>query len=828
MTSRNLFMKKLLLPFLVFISFPVDLFSQQVYQFTKGLMARTGYRYGREALYTDPLAFRLYMNTLTTPVEGAAFGKNENGETVNWQPVVADSLLRLRGPGGQGFGGRGAGSYIYLTYQSDKEQGALLNIKGNSGVYINGVPHMGDAYSSGFLYIPVKLKKGLNEFYVRGAFVIASLVFPTKPVSLNTEDPTLPGILLTENINTLQAAVVVINTSGSDLKGLEIKSVIEGKEVISSIPDIPSFSTRKVPFVINASGVSSKGTYTCSLTLMDNRKQLDEGKISLDAVDVSSKFSSTFISDIDGSLQYYAVAPQISYKPGGALFLSVHGAGVEAIGQARAYQSKDWGTLVAATNRRPRGFNWEDWGRLDALEVFERAKQRFKPDPQQIYLTGHSMGGHGTWFLGATYPDKWAAIAPCAGYPTLKGYGSADGLIPDSSNIPVEQMLIRASNQSDVIKLATNYKPLGVYVFHGDADRTVSVNYARQMKKLLADFHADLSYYEYPGGEHWFGDQSVDWRPIFDFFKWHKLAPDSAVNTIDFSTASPGISSTFRWASIQQQVQPLVYSRIQINRNRTSRTITGSTTNVRLLKLNLKDFGSGTAVTITLDQLEPVRYTTRNANDSLLLLKENGRWIPSSNPDPFQKGPHRYGTFKDAFNHHMVFVYGTTGSKEENEWSLNKARYDAETWYYRGNGAVDIISDKAFSLEKYKDRGVIIFGNKNTNAAWKQLLTDCPIQVEKNRLNVGDKVWNGDDLAAYFVWPIRSSAIASVGVVTGTGIKGMKAAYANQYFAGASGFPDFMVYGLNMLNSGAPEVKIAGFFNQDWRLEEGNYVEGAR
>lgn len=53
----------------------------------------------------------------------------------------------------------------------------------------------------------------------------------------------------------------------------------------------------------------------------------------------------------------------------------------------------------------------------------------------------------------------------------------------------------------------------------------------------------------------------------------------------------------------------------------------------------------------------------------------------------------------------MVFVYGTSGNKEENEWSLNKAKYDAETWDYRGNGAVDIIADKEFLLSKYKNRG---------------------------------------------------------------------------------------------------------------------------
>jgi hypothetical protein len=226
-----------------------------------------------------------------------------------------------------------------------------------------------------------------------------------------------------------------------------------------------------------------------------------------------------------------------------------------------------------------------------------------------------------------------------------------------------------------------------------------------------------------------------------------------------------------------------------------------------------------------LDGSDAVSYTTLNRADSIYLLKDAGKWTIVPKPSLSQKGPHRYGTFKDAFNHRMIFVYGTSGNKEENEWSFNKARYDAETWYYRGNGAVDIISDKEFSLAKYKDRGVILFGNKSINSAWKILLSECPIQVERNKITAGSKQWTGDDLAAYFVWPIPGSSIASVGVISGSGIKGMKAANANQYFAGASGFPDFMIFHLDMLQTGAPAVKFAGFFDNNWKLDSQNMVE---
>ncbi len=47
----------------------------------------------------------------------------------------------------------------------------------------------------------------------------------------------------------------------------------------------------------------------------------------------------------------------------------------------------------------------------------------------------------------------------------------------------------------------------------------------------------------------------------------------------------------------------------------------------------------------------------------------------------------------------------------------------------------------------------------------------------------------------------------------------MKAANANQYFAGGSGFPDIMVFRLKMLNEGVGQVAYAGFYDNNWRLE---------
>jgi dienelactone hydrolase len=818
-------MRTILLLTLIFCSFLPDALGQSTFYFAEGLVAGPFHQYGREAIYKDQLAYALNTSALASPKEGDTFSTIEKKD-ITWKTLKADSLHRFRS--------REMGNgYLYLTYTAKKEQTAVLNVTGNDMVYVNGVPHGGDIYRYGWMDIPVVLKKGKNEFYVRvGRFgsyggIVARLDFPEKPVYLNTADLTMPHVVPTLKNDSLWVGLVVVNTSSKPLTGLTVASDVLGNKMTASVPSIPALSTRKVGVLLDGRKATNIGKQTANLSLMQAGKTLDTKSIELETIAEGKQYSRTFVSDLDGTVQYYSVAPQLNPKAGvaPALFFSVHGAEVQAINQARAYKPKDWGVLVAPTNRRPRGFNWEDWGRLDALEVLAIAKKNYTPDPEKIYLTGHSMGGHGTWFLGATYPGNWAAIAPCAGYPTLSSYGSHDGMIPDSASSPMEAMLLRASNPSNVLALAQNYKPLGVYINHGDADRTVSVEYARQMKKLLSGFHPDFSYYEYPGGSHWYGDISVDWPPIFDFFSWHTIARDTAAaaNHLDFTTANPGVSGQMKWATIHQQQEPLRFSRIILDRDQTKNRIVGTTQNIATLSLDLGAFASGTAIKIQLDSLDEIGYTVKSPKEKLFLEKD-GTWKVASAPNAREKGTRRSGTFKEPFNHRMVFVYATGGSAAEKAWALSKAKFDTESWYYRGNGAVDLIADTEFDPQRYPDRGVVLYGNATTNAAWSKLLADCPIQVTNGTIKAGTRTFSGDDLAAYFVWPRRDSEVASVAVVTGTGLTGMNAANANQYFSGGSGFPDFMIFTNTMLQQGVEGVKMAGFYNNDWSLKESEIV----
>jgi hypothetical protein len=166
----------------------------------------------------------------------------------------------------------------------------------------------------------------------------------------------------------------------------------------------------------------------------------------------------------------------------------------------------------------------------------------------------------------------------------------------------------------------------------------------------------------------------------------------------------------------------------------------------------------------------------------------------------------------------VVFVYSTKGTAKENDWYRSKARFDAETFYYRGNGSIDVIPDTEYSVAKYPDRSVVIYGNKDNNLAWPLLLKNSPIQVSKGVITVGGRTFKGDDLGTYFIYPHPNSNTASVGVVAGTGDEGMRATSPNNYISGITGFPDLMIYRADVLKDGLTGVEVAGYFDNDWTL----------
>jgi poly(3-hydroxybutyrate) depolymerase len=55
------------------------------------------------------------------------------------------------------------------------------------------------------------------------------------------------------------------------------------------------------------------------------------------------------------------------------------------------------------------------WDEDKLIKLLDKVVEKYSVDKNRIYLTGESMGGYGSWSLGYTYPERFAAIAPICG-----------------------------------------------------------------------------------------------------------------------------------------------------------------------------------------------------------------------------------------------------------------------------------------------------------------------------------------------------------------------------------------------------------------------------
>ena len=799
---------------------------------TEGLMIQSPGRGGRNPVHTDALEAHLVAGTWQPPEAGASLVLPD-GTKKTWKAARA-------GKGGRFQPGAFKGGYAWFSVDLEEEDTWILEASGHGLVYVNGEIRAGDPYATRWLRVPVELGEGKNQFLFRLGRrpFSARLVRPKSPAFFNTRDTTLPDVLAGEEIQT-HGAVVVVNASSRILSRAFLAVSLQGGEPLRvPLPLLPPLTARKVAFPLQGPAPTDGKTLTVRLELYPtlrrrSRKFADIATLTLNVRRPDEPHCRTFLSGIDGSVQYYAVHPAgpSAKRPG--LVLSCHGAGVRALNQARSYSRKSWCHLVAPTNRRPFGFDWEDWGRLDALEVLDLAQKDLGTDPRRTYLTGHSMGGHGAWHLAVTFPDRFAAVGPSAGWISFWSYSTARNFKGTSG---IEPLLMRAASPSRTLDLAPNLSAMGVYILHGEKDDNVPVTEARRMRKHLKAFHKDLGYHEEPGMGHWWdndkkipGTACVDWPPMMAFFQKHRVLEGAEARSIDFLTASPGVSARCQWVEVLAQQKCLEVSRVQIRFDGAKRTVSGTTENVARLRLDLESWtpaepGGTWSICLDKSEIRDLPWPPGPEKSVWLARSAGGKWTVGPAPSAARKGPHRYGPFREVFRNRMVFVYATDGDEVENAWALARARYDAETFGYRGNGSVDVIPDAVFDADAHPDRNVILYGNADNHMTWEALLGKSPVQVTRTGVRIGDREEKGEDLACLFLRPRPGSDRALVGAVAGTGERGLRLTDRLPYFVSGIAYPDVIVFGPEMLSKGTAGVRAAGFFGPDWSVKRGEIV----
>ncbi len=720
--------------------------------------ATSARRNARTPVRIDPIEASLYEGTL---------------DTSKWNDVTANK--------DGAFSGREFGSgYVYFEVDSKEDKPMFLETKGNSMVYVNNEPRAGDPYSWGYLSLPVQLKKGKNTFLFsvgRGSFS-GKLVDVAKTITFTPGDQTTPDLIKGEK-EKVWVAFIVRNATTGDLDDLSI----DAGGVTTKVPRVLATSIRKVGFEVKP---YADGKYT--VNLRRGGKTIDSMPLTLRLRDKHQSHKRTFVSSIDGSIQYYAVQPSTQDGAGQALFLSLHGASVEAMGQADAYEPKSWGYIVCPTNRRPYGFDWEEMGRLDALEVLELAKKRYQTDPAQTYLTGHSMGGHGTYQLGVLYPDKFAAIAPCSGWVSFLSYGGAS-VYPDT---PVGNVLRRAMATSDTLSMKSNYYNKPIFIMHGEVDDNVPVTEARNMRKELAD-HPMLYWHEEKGQSHWYdtdpepGANCEDYAPIFDMFARARIPDTKSVRDFTFKTPNLAVSNSCYWLRIMAQDEAGSLSEVHATSYPGLRKFVIESKHVAAFELDSNVlYGKGA-------------YTVE-VNGKAVTTKELGNGWCRVELTPGVTNDQTICTgFKSVYKNHVTFVVTTSGSAADMEWSRNKARFDAEQLQYIGNGSVDVITDKELVTNKaaYDHRNLIFYGNHPIKPGW-DLFGKAVSKVDLRTRSA----------VIYEVFVVDGRTIASI---YSTDPGALRYGDRVPLFSSGASLPDVLVLNKSYLSKGLEGVELADF-----------------
>jgi predicted peptidase len=205
--------------------------------------------------------------------------------------------------------------------------------------------------------------------------------------------------------------------------------------------------------------------------------------------------------DYKGAAVKYQVCVPAGYDPAKPMPLIVflHGSGEQGddgvkqstvgLGPAIKANPKGWAPYLSLMSQKPRARGgWPDYEDLVLAEI-EQVKKDYKVDAARLYLTGLSMGGHGSWILAARHPEMWAAVAPICGW----------------------------GNPADAPKL----KDLPLWNFHGDKDTAVPFKKSEEMIEALKAAGGSPKFTAYPGVGHNSWDKAYREEKLWEWFLQH-------------------------------------------------------------------------------------------------------------------------------------------------------------------------------------------------------------------------------------------------------------------------------------------------------------------
>lgn len=219
---------------------------------------------------------------------------------------------------------------------------------------------------------------------------------------------------------------------------------------------------------------------------------------------------------VSGRAYHYQIYVPADYasKPTWPAILFLHGAGERGddgllqtnVGLAPAIrQNPSRYPAIVVFPQVPRDSQWVGTPADMAVAALQQTMREFHIDPSRVYLTGLSMGGHGTWYVAYRHPELFAAVVPICGW--VREFVMFRGSVP----------VVPGDSAQIMPLLVQKLGKVPIWIFHGEVDQVVNVNGSREPAAALKAAGANVRYTELLGLNHnswdaaYGSDEFVQW-----------------------------------------------------------------------------------------------------------------------------------------------------------------------------------------------------------------------------------------------------------------------------------------------------------------------------
>jgi hypothetical protein len=379
--------------------------------------------------------------------------------------------------------------------------------------------------------------------------------------------------------------------------------------------------------------------------------------------------------------------------------------------------------------------------------------------------------------------------------------------------------------QDDTLALCENALNLPIFAMEGGADDNVPPQQPRLLVERLKQLGYDITYKEVPGMGHWWDDPATPGTDCVDSAEqnafWEGHVRNPWPKEVVFKSTDGMLNRGAYWISA---VPEKLNSEMVLRAEYTGSKVIVSTVNAKYLFLDLAGFlADADRADMVIDGDAVFLWVSCGGGfDKLTLKKHLGhwRWEPGGY-DGYDECPMADPRgWKSVLMRPCRVVVPTGGVQGEYEWCLQLARLYGYNWWYRGNGALTVMTDTEALADQGFSGNYICLGTAWANQLRNATSVDSPLWYGSGGLSIAGRTLPDKDVSYKFITPYSYGLSSGLCLVEGgTSLKALKRLAAVQGIYSGAGFPDWMVWDDEVKLKGMGGVLGMGFFDLDWQVD---------